>query len=367
MTLADLARLLRRYWLSVASCIVICLLIGAAASRWAIPKEYEAMASVSAIDPSAALGADTLMSTMLPLAKDIASDAPEGISIKIEGPKAAVSAAESRILKITVSGPNAQDCTNVANSVANNVADDASAVFEELDDDYEAAQSEKREIILNALRESDENSEALLEAAVADKDYSHCAFLVAEASGASEVSVSSSKVLLISLLIGVLVSLAGLGIVEVVCRPLKSLDDIRTVCDLPVLSSATVPDKGAFLWANICFRADERPCSIAIVPLSSGGTRKVVDLLEEAIPASDVSSAGSSRIEDTKEDGSSPVELLACEPLTNSVLAAYAARTAACTLVVIRFWKDTRHALAGTIEELKLAKANVIGAVVLSE
>ena len=142
---------------------------------------------------------------------------------------------------------------------------------------------------------------------------------------------------MISLLIGVLVSLAGLGIVEVVCRPLKSLDDIRTVCDLPVLSSATVPDKGAFLWANICFRADERPCSIAIVPLSSGGTRKVVDLLEEAIPASDVSSAGSSRIEDTKEDGSSPVELLACEPLTNSVLAAYAARTAACTLVVIRF------------------------------
>lgn len=60
------------------------------------------------------------------------------------------------------------------------------------------------------------------------------------------------------------------------------------------------------------------------------------------------------------------LSLIECAPLNEGVGAVYIAKESDITILCVSEWRDSRKALSSVVEELKFAKANLVGVVFLT-
>ena len=176
-----------------------------------------------------------------------------------------------------------------------------------------------------------------------------CVYTVLPAQVASNATSSGAvKYAAVGLVGGLFVVILALALYDSVKRPIKTRQDIAQVTDLPVLNGNGGSTGVELARASLLTACGGAPKGVCVV---SGGE-------EGKAFAGDLQSS----FADVSDDGTS-VSLIA--PLVEDASGYFEAQKADVTLVCATAWKNTASGLASILEELKLAKANVVGIVLV--
>ena len=193
-----------------------------------------------------------------------------------------------------------------------------------------------------------------------------------EASYAVSNGLSVFKYMFASLVAALFISIFIILIRNYIQDPVKSSRDIEDTVNLPVLGHAPSPEGGERLLANLQFRNNGRPSTVAIVPVGAAATAPIAAReLAGALERSDIrvklvkGSPHAKKFQVSVPDGAAIV--VSCEPLDDGMGAAYIAHNADATIICAAEWTDSKKQLASTVQELNLAKANIAGAVIIPE
>lgn len=370
MTFLDLARLIRHYWIAVVAASLACALAAFGVSAVIVSPKYEAAATLTSTDPSGNVTADVLMSTVTPIARQVAAEATSGVSVTVEGPKSGATAAEQRVITFLAAGDNADDCVGAANAAAQETASRVAAIFLELEDN----QSTKRESaleILGDVGEDDPRTEALLEAIIIDREYSHCDFIVSEATEAERKGLSASKLSLVAFLGGLVLCIAAVIVFDLIKRPIKAREDIEAHGDLSLLSWPLPAGEGEVLWANLLAKTGEFPCEVALVPLSEDGSLEIA----KALCAAARNHGVGAELTINKGEGAPSalaekpelLRVIACRPINLDASTIYCVRDAGVVIVCARLWRDGLGTLEDVLEELETAGVRPDGIALLGD
>ncbi|WP_165173713.1 Wzz/FepE/Etk N-terminal domain-containing protein [Adlercreutzia sp. ZJ242] len=185
--------------------------------------------------------------------------------------------------------------------------------------------------------------------------YSGAAVQVSKASAASDISPSLPKYVAVALLAGLFVAICAIVVIDMFRAPIHSAEEAEEIAGAPVLGYADAPDGGKRLLANVSFAAGADARMVCVVPVGpADSAARTSEELALAAAAAPQQSAAKIRFESTSS-------------LTAGVDAAYAARTADATVVVVREWLDSAPALVETMRELKLAGVEPAGLALVSE
>jgi hypothetical protein len=160
-------------------------------------------------------------------------------------------------------------------------------------------------------------------------------------------------------------------LIDAIKTPIKSRNDIEEASGLPVIGTIPNPDKGECLLANIRFLTEQQPSNIAVVPVGSASAMLTCAELATAYKRSGLQVSrvpGNPHAEGfraVKVPG--VVKIVECAPLSEGMGAVYIAKEADLTILCVSEWKDSREALAFTVEELNFAKANIGGVIFITE
>lgn len=195
---------------------------------------------------------------------------------------------------------------------------------------------------------------------------------VSEASFATSNAPSISRAAILPFVVGLLLAICIVILIDMVRAPVKSQRDIEAVSNLPVLGQAPSMEGGERLLANLLFRCNGRPSTIAVVPVGVESAAPVVAReLAGALEHSDVrvklvkGSPHAKKFQVSVPEDAAIV--VSCEPLDAGMGAAYIAHNADATILCVSEWTDSRKQLASTVSELELAKANIAGVAYLPE
>lgn len=368
MTALDIARLIKHFWILIVATSLVCAALAFGFSTLAIPSKYEATATLASTDPSGNVTADVLMSTVTPIARQVAVETTPGVSVTVEGPKSGATVAEQRVLTFSAVGSNANDCVEAANAAAQETAARAAAIFLELEDN----QSTKRESaleILGDVGEDDPRTEALLEAIIIDREYSHCDFIVSEAAEAERKGLSASKLTLVAFLGALVLCIAAIIIFDLFKRPIKTREDIEAYDGLSLLSWPLPAGEGEMLWANLLAKTDGLLREVALVPLSKDGSLEIANALCAAARNYGVEAELAVDERESASSVSAPkpesLRVIACRPINLDVSTVYCVRNADVAVVCARLWKDGLDGLDDVLEELETAGVHPAGIALL--
>lgn len=334
---------------------------------------YEASASLVCNDPSGAISAGTLVATVSPLAQNNAQATEGSTTVQVIEPPANAAAAKAGVLTFTASGSTPDACIDVVNYVVKQTANEALALFSELEEDFEGKYEKRRAFVSEVLEGADSSTEALIAATIDENDFSHCTFTAVEATKAVSKGLGVQQMFAIGLGAGVLCSLGFCLAIYALKAPLMSRRQLEQQTDLPILVWPSCTNAAALLWANICFACEGAPASIALVALSDEAANHVSDELALAIKGSGRDVLTCKNFDErnpsnAKNVGMDNLTLLAtCSPLISSVDAAQLAHQAQGTIVCVRQWRDRSSVLDDILTELKLANASIIGVALLAE
>lgn len=209
---------------------------------------------------------------------------------------------------------------------------------------------------------------------------------ISDAGGASipfaadiqDVSVSESgnsfnaKTLLITLLIGLFISICAVLIIYVFKKPILTKEQIESETGFPVISE--IPRKqdpivGEKLLANTRFAKQNNDVqSITVLPVGDKTeSRRVAELILEAYRSEGNSAGEIVEAEERFSDADilSGFVVVECEPLSSEISGAYASQKTDVTVVVAKEWKGSLTLLNEALEELRLANATIAGVVLL--
>lgn len=368
MTFLDLMRLIKHFWVLIVVASLACAALAFGLSTLAIPSKYEATATLTSTDPSGNVTADVLMSTVTPIAQQVATETASGVSVTVEGPKSGATAAEQRVLTFSAVGGNPDDCVGAVNAAAQETAARVAVIFLELEDN----QSTKRESaleILGDVGEDDPRTEALLEAIIIDREYSHCNFIVSEAMEAERKGLSASKLALVAFFGGLVLCIAAIIVFDLIKRPIKTREDIEAYDDLPLLSWPLPAGEGEMLWVNLLAKTDELPCEVALVPLSEGGSLEIANALctaarSHGVKAELTTNEGETApsVSATKPEG---LRVIACRPINLDASTVYCIRDAEAVVVCARLWRDGLDSLDDVLRELETSGVRPVGIALL--
>lgn len=363
MTLNDLGLMIRHYAKTIALVSIACALFSFAVS-FVIPDKYKAISSVTASDPSGNVSPASMLAVVNDFVQaDIAPYAVE--DSKIEASAELESGASGLTVTITVMSSDKDECVTLANSIAAAAAADSEGVFEALQEASEAGLAD-----LSALNTSEDVASVLSGSLLQDSlgsdrtFFEFCSFLVADAIEAKSSKPGTFTLAVMGLIGGFLLALLAVILLDVVKSPIRSRKDVEATTGLPVFGFSSSTIFGDQLWANIQFALNGVAGSVCLVPVSALSSQICATELSEAI----VSSGGSACIESVGEEVCRPVlseldrtVVYQCEPLACGIGTIYCAHGASATIVCAKLWEDSRVALGGTVRELALAGANVVG------
>lgn len=222
----------------------------------------------------------------------------------------------SQTAVITVTGPDEEECIRLANEIAYVALKEAKASFTDWENPY---------------------------------------YGYVDKATKAEVKKSSGggKFVIVGLLAGLFIGICIVVIIDMVRRPIKSVEGMQDLVELPVLEKLPAKD-GNRLLANIRFASKKDDLkTVCVVPLGEGSlAMDICALLKEAIA-----------VEAGKGIENDVFEATACDPLSLSMDGAYSAREADAVIVAGKQWDDSLTALESTVAELKLADSNIIGLV----
>lgn len=306
MTLRELWMLAARYWVMVLATVVVCTALGFAYDAVRSPGElYKATSRIVA-------GSNlNSVAGFAESAKHTAQDefAGEGISVSIDSDTSLMT------VTITVESSSPQACVQIANSLADATNRTAIEICGSNENPY--------------LGEVSLAAEATEVASRVDFKYIACGFVG-----------------------GVFISAIILVLIDRKKGSIKTPEAVQQVIDLPVLD--VLPTKnGEKLSANIRFAADRlhrgTGCmSVLVVPVSQrSAAQDVVALLEACVPS----------------EGVQTLTLIATEPLSESIKAAYESQNVDVVVVVAKQWDDSLSELVSCVDELRFANAQIAGIV----
>ncbi|MEI3377518.1 MAG: hypothetical protein V8R08_06815 [Coriobacteriales bacterium] len=195
---------------------------------------------------------------------------------------------------------------------------------------------------------------------------------ISEASYAVSNSPSIIKAALIAFIAGLFVAICFVVLIDVIRMPIKSRDDIEHACDFPVLGNASTLEGNERVLANLQFRCEQRPATVAVIPVGDETASPIVARgLAGALERSDVrvklvkGSPHAKRFQVSVPEDAAIV--VSCEPLVAGMGAAYIAHSADATILCVSEWADSKKQLSSTVSELELAKANIVGVAYLPE
>lgn len=306
MTLVDLCRLIGRYWKLVVALPVVAV-IAAAAVLFVPSQEAVSNTATSRIVVNSQVA--ITYGHAASLARQAANaDSEYTVQAKVDSASMTVS--------IIASGPNPDECVQLADAVAT----DATAITEQ-------------DFLQNEGSEYKTAYRAQIEPALLDEN---------TASG------GKLKYLAVALLGGLFVAICIVVIIDMRRRHVKSAEGAQEAVGLPVLEILPVKDGGERLFANVRFAAKKDDLkSVCVIPAGqSDAARQACETIEQG----------------ARGVGASTV--VACyEPLSASMDGAYKAREADAVVVTARQWEDSLTQLETTVAELKLADANLVGVV----
>lgn len=362
MTLRDLWLLVRHYakWV-----IVVPLLCGLLAGGFMFVKEssrgesYTAAAALTVTDPSGMLNTANLMNLASAVAQNVVSAAGDaGMTSKVD--------AATQSIEFTATGVNADEAVRTVNSVAQESADAIQAALMQQSEVYWDSVSETSSSALNA----DEPFGAGATSADRVAALRSCVFTVSQATGATGSGSSNVvKYAAVGLLGGLFAIGCVLVLIDAVRRPLKTKENVGECTAVPVLAGGATLQDGERLWANVQFASEELVGSVGVVPVSAIDTQQLCEALKMAMqaqwPQVHVVALGGNDLAAAMRAGESAGAVLKCAPLADGMAAAYGARAAQATVVVVRTWKDSQITLCDTLQELQLAGGNVAGIVLV--
>lgn len=180
------------------------------------------------------------------------------------------------------------------------------------------------------------------------------------------------KYAFVALLAGLFVAICLILLLDYIKAPVKSRRDAMEISHLPILDEIPSAEGGERLLANLHFRNGGRPSTVAIVPAGAASASPVAAReLAGVLERSDVrvklvkGSPHAKKFQVTVPSDAAIV--VSCEPLAAGMGAAYIAHNADATIVCVCGWVDSKKQLALTVQELELAKANVVGVVFFPE
>lgn len=191
-----------------------------------------------------------------------------------------------------------------------------------------------------------------------------------EATYAERISPSLLKLIAIALVLGIFLSFCALIVIDAIKKPIKSESDIVTLFDLPIIGRIPNRDRGERLLANIRFLSEEPLNTIAVIPAGLTGATLTCAELTSVFEHSGVAvsrTKGNPHAEGFKSAALPGIlTIVECPSLSEGIGSVYIAKEADITILCVREWLDSRSALSNMIDELHLAKANIIGVVYLT-
>lgn len=194
---------------------------------------------------------------------------------------------------------------------------------------------------------------------------------VNEATAAITTSQSPFKMVLTAILVGALLAVCIVIMLDIIKTPIKTREDVELSSDLPVLGEIPARDGGEYLLANVRFAAGKTPSTIALVPVGGSGRSiaraELVNALNRAGVKTNHSIANAHAQGLKADQPTNQTSVIECLPLSEGMGAAYIARDAAFTVICVTEWLDSRKVLANVVQELRFAKANLGGVILLVE
>ena len=193
-----------------------------------------------------------------------------------------------------------------------------------------------------------------------------------EASSAIDNRIPTFRNVFIAAFAGLLLAICAIFLIDAIRVPVKSCKDIRDVSDFPILGDASTLEGCEQILANLQFRCDGRPATVAVVPVGTSVTSPIVAKgLANALERSDVRVKlvkGSPHAKKFQVNVPSDAAIIvSCEPFDEGIGAAYIAHGADATVLCVGEWTDSRRQVVATVQELELAKANIAGIAYLPE
>ena len=337
MTLRDLWLIIRHYLKWVIVVPVVCALLAGGfmyASDHMKEQNYTATSTLTVTDPTAMLSATSLSNLMDALAQNEVAAIGDGTTTAT-----AKSDATTQSITFSVTGSSESDAVEAANGIALQTAESIKQALSDQSDAYLEVAEEAAQV------DSDVAPSSGITAADRVAALRSCVFTVAEAKTAvASGSSSVMKYAAVGLVGGLFLVICALALLDSVRRPIKSRADIAEVTDLPVLAEGDDVQTRDRLWINACFAFEGQPSSVCLLPVSGDNCNNLVSVLQEA--ACDAA-------------------VVSCRSLQDDLVGARVAREAEVAVVVVRPWFDKTSSLIDVLSELQLAKANVIGVVLL--
>jgi len=318
VTLLDLCRLLKRYlWLVIALPLVCALgcfvFFGATGGSNAKYTAASRIVVSTHVQDVAGLAAGEVRAVMADAGKNGGIEAKSAVD------------GNTKTVTITVTGTDEDAVLKIANESAVKVCEEAIAfVPDNIDDPFNAR--------------------------------------VEKASEATAAKADSGmfKYIIVALLAGLFVAICIVVIIDMVKRPVKSVEGVQDAVELPVLEILPMKDKGERLLANVRFasKKDELK-SVCVIPVGEGDS-------DEATVAALVAAAKAEGLDaraDAEPVAEADLTVIHCESLSQGMKAAYVARKADAAILVARQWADSLKALESAVAELKLADTNLVGVV----
>lgn len=191
-----------------------------------------------------------------------------------------------------------------------------------------------------------------------------------EATYAERISPGLLKLIAIALVLGAFLSICALIVIDAIKKPIKSEKDIVALFDLPIIGRIPNRDRGEKLLANIRFLSEEPLNTIAVIPTGLTGATLTCAELTSVFEHSGVAvsrTKGNPHAEGFKSAALPGIlTIVECPSLSEGIGSVYIAKEADITILCVREWLDSRSALSNMIDELHLAKANIIGVVYLA-
>lgn len=316
MTLLDLCRLIKRFWVIVIAFPVV---FGVACAGYLLVQEETVSHSATAqIVVNSSPYVNSVAGVAAGEVRQFSAEPSDfTLAYKADGATMTVS--------VTVSGPDPDSCVEIVNSTADSIVEKSDELL------VDTAQKDA----LLAFKAEVEYADAVDEVLDAGKQ-------------------GSSKYVLVAILAGLFVAICVIVVIDMMRRPVKSIEGVQDAVELPVLEKLPVADGGERLLANVRFASkidDLR--SASVIPVGDAAlAEEIAGILTGAAAA---------------EGKGAALSVTPCKSLALSMDAAYLSRDVDAVVLAVRQWTDSLSALESSVAELRLADANLVGIVFAKE
>lgn len=338
MTLNDLLLLIKHYSKWVVVIPVVCMLLTggfAVAKDMGRAESYTATAMLTVTDPTNSLSPTNLTLQLSATARNVASAATtDGIKVM------ATIEDKTQSVKLSASASTAEAAEEAANDAAQETASSMQEVL------FAQAEVFRREGSIPPDEQlATEQSTANAKAAALEA----CIYTIAPAATASNSGSSNVvKYTIAGLVGGLFMVVLVLALYGSAKRPIKVRGDIARIADFPVVNGNGGSVGVDLARASLLTTCGSTLKSVCVVAEDERG-RRFASQLGAAFSAA----------------GDGDVSILSHLPLTEDVGGYFEVQKADATLVCVTAWKSTAPSLSSVLEELKLARANIVGIVLV--